>query len=420
MQLPNTTARQGRTVGVRPAVGNTMARSDRPLLRSLVAIAVLIPVSVLFIQLWRVTSDEIAFAGNERLGIEYLAALNQVTVTLVDAQSAAVAGQDVDQEALARAVDGVSDVDRRVGDDLRSGERWAALRATIDALPRSETAPAETFAAYSEATDLLLALYSKIRESSNLIRDPEGDTYHLQDGAAEELPEAIVATGRFADLVVLLPTRPAEQRGTALIELLAALSDVLSPADDLANNVQTAVESTDSRTMSSNVLNQLDRFQRDMDTIAAAATVLSSLDAADLGGDAAKNLDQLVQLRTAAQSSAAELATTVITQLDTLISERVDGLEQRRQLGVSALILAILLAVTPAVLSYLARGGGPAPRTGPDGAGPGSGSGSPSPHQGPVRGTPAAQWPKLETVHRDGSEPVGPGAGRRGPTVATR
>jgi|GEM_PF-1088842 len=404
---------------------------DGALLRSAITVLMLVPVCVLFTQLWRGTSADIAFAEHEREGVAYLGALNELTVALVDAQSAAVAGQPVNDEALLRALDAVTEVDQRIGASLRAQQRWATLRSTVESLSdRQFSRPAEAFDAYRQATDLLLAQYDRVRESSNLIRDPEGDAYHLQDGAAEELPEAIVATGRFADLAVLLPTRPAQDRPLALVELISAASDVLSPANDLADNVQAAVESTDSRTMSSNLLTQVDRFRRSMDALAAAAAAVNTADVvsgggADTpgGGAALPDLDPLIGLRGDAQVAAAELAGTMLAELDGLIADRISALQRGQWASVGALVVAFALAVAPMVMAYL---GQPASAAGQPGTGAAGHAGTGHP-PGPAESRPdtadqPTRWPELDPTAHGGS-PAGtadPGTGRWGPTVAAR
>jgi hypothetical protein len=314
-------------------------------LRSLLALAVLVPVGVLFGQLWQEQSDRLSFAAKERDGIEYLTTLGQVTTALTDAQSDAIAGGDIDETGLARAVDAASAVDARLGDDLRTRDRWSGLRAKIEALPTPASASKEDlYTAYGEATDLLLALYGKVRENSHLIRDPEGDTYFLQDGAAEELPESVVAAGRFADLVVLAADRPASERSQAVAELTAARQGVLDPASDLADGLQSAVDSTDSRTMGGNLLSRLDRFRRGMDVLANSAGSLS-------GRTALPRADQLAAARNEVQIAATELSTAILAELDQLIEDRISALETKRWLAVGTLGVIVLLAVTPMVIT---------------------------------------------------------------------
>ncbi|MEJ3743908.1 hypothetical protein WEI85_11520 [Actinomycetes bacterium KLBMP 9797] len=325
------------------------ARTRAQFLRSCLALAVLVPIGVLFGQLWQTQSDQLSFAAKERNGIAYLNSLSQVTIALTDAQSAAVSGGTVDQNALARAVDAASAIDQRLGGELRTNDRWSGLRAKIEALPSTASDPHASYTAYGEVTDLLLALYGKVRENSQLIRDPDGDTYFLQDGAAEELPEAVIAAGRFTDLVVMANAEPhQDHQQEALSGLAAARQDVLDPAGDLTDDLQSAVDSTNSRNLGGNLLSRLDRLNRSMDTLAASAGTLD-------GEDALPRADQVKAARTEVQAAATDLSTAILAELDTQIAQRADGLRTQRWISIGAVALAILLAVTPAIAALTGR-----------------------------------------------------------------
>ncbi|MFD0748286.1 hypothetical protein ACFQ1L_45825 [Phytohabitans flavus] len=311
--------------------------------------ALLIPVGVLFGQAWQGQSDRLSFAAKERHGIEYLTTLGQVTTALTDAQSAAVAGRQVDRAAVTRAVDATTAVDDRLGEDLRTSERWSGLRVKIEAL--ASVPPGDRgriYDAYGEVTDLLLALYGKVRENSQLIRDPEADTYFLQDGAAEELPESVVAAGRFADLVVLAARRPASERAAAISDLNAARSGVLDPAADLADDLQSAVDSTESRTLGGNLLSRLDRFRRSMDGLAASA---GSLD----GRSSLPPTDRLNSARVEMQAAASELSNSILAELDVLIADRQSSVRGERVISLAAFALAVLGCAVPILLALARR-----------------------------------------------------------------
>ncbi|WP_173158696.1 hypothetical protein [Phytohabitans suffuscus] len=318
-------------------------------LRPLLAFALLIPVGVLFGQAWQGQSDRLTFAAKERQGIEYLTALGPVTTALTDAQSAAVAGREVDRAAVTRAVDAATAVDERLGDDLRTSERWSGLRVKIEAL---SSVPAgdksRIYDAYGEVTDLLLALYGKIRENSQLIRDPEADTYFLQDGAAEELPESVVAAGKFADLVGIAAGRPAAERTAAVADIISARDAVLSPATDLADDVQSAVDSTESRTLGGNLLSRLDRFRRAMDGLATSVGTLDGRSALPTG-------DRLNPARIEVQAAASELSSSILAELDVLIADRQSGVRTERVISLVTLAVAVLGCAVPAVLALLGR-----------------------------------------------------------------
>ncbi|MGN9906467.1 hypothetical protein ACTMTJ_02840 [Phytohabitans sp. LJ34] len=319
------------------------------LLRPLLVFALLIPIGVLFGQAWQGQSDRLSFAAKERHGIEYLTTLGQVTTALTDAQSAAVAGRAVDRAAVTRAVDAATAVDERLGDELRTSERWSGLRVKIEAL---SSVPAgdktRAYEAYGEVTDLLLALYGKVRENSQLIRDPEADTYFLQDGAAEELPESVVAAGKFADLMVIAAARPAAERASAIADLTVARGSVLDPAADLADGLQSAVDSTESRTLGGNLLSRLDRFRRSMDALAASAGTLD-------GRSPLPPADRLNTARVEVQSAASELSNSILAELDVLIADRQSGIRTERILSLVAFAVAVLGCAVPTVLALRKR-----------------------------------------------------------------
>jgi len=319
------------------------------LLRPLLVFVLLIPVGVLFGQAWQGQSDRLSFASRERQGIEYLTTLGQVTTALTDAQSAAVAGRTVDRTTVARAVDATTDVDSRYGDELRTSERWSGLRVKIEALASVPPGDkARVYDAYGEVTDLLLALYGKVRENSQLIRDPEADTYFLQDGAAEELPESVVAAGKFADLVVIAATRPAADRTSAIAELTSARGSVLDPAADLADGLQSAVDSTESRTLGGNLLSRLDRFRRAMDGLAASAGTLD-------GRAPLPTADRLNPARIEVQSAASELSNSILAELDVLIADRQSGVRTERIVSLVAFLVTVLGCATPTLLALRKR-----------------------------------------------------------------
>ncbi|GAB3856868.1 hypothetical protein GCM10029963_53980 [Micromonospora andamanensis] len=230
-------------------------RTPGRLLPLLLAIALLLPVAFLVVQAHQFVDTDRDVVVRERLGVEYLRALGPVTDALVDAQSAAVTGRSLRRDTLDQAVERAATVDARIGGELSTSERWAGLRAKLEALPeRSLADPEAAFTVYGEVTDLLLALHGKVRETSGLIRDSGVDAYFLQDGVGEEMPEAVVAAGRLTDLTVLMNRRPAAERVQSLSQLATLRGAALQPANDLANNLRSVVENTESADLGATVL----------------------------------------------------------------------------------------------------------------------------------------------------------------------
>lgn len=307
------------------------------MLRLLLAVLLLVPVGALFVQSWQGVDEELTSADRERQGIEYLRSLEQVTVALVDAQSAAVARQPVLREALTLAVENTTSVDARLGEELRTRERWAGVRAKIEALPqRNLPDPTQVFAGYTEATDLILALYAKVRETSGLIRDPDADSYALQDSVVEELPEALVAAGRLADLAMFSSaSRSNAEQLQAAIGLAGGRNAVLEPVEDMVEGLQSAVNTTESQQLSGNLLSRLDAYQLAVDALGAAT--------APTAGAAAVDPEAIAAARTSAQVAGLGLSEVMFNELDALVETRADGLRTERLLAIAAGTAALLI-----------------------------------------------------------------------------
>ncbi|RGC71037.1 hypothetical protein C5N14_00855 [Micromonospora sp. MW-13] len=324
----------------------------------LLVVTLLAPVAFLFVQQRRLTDDDRGLAVRERMGVEYLRALGPVTLALIDAQSAAVAGRTASGEALNRAVEDAASVDTRVGDQLRAHDRWTGLRAKLEALPdRTLTDPEAAFVAYGEVTDLLLALHRKVREGSGLMRDPKSDSFFLQDAVSDELPEALVAAGRLADLATLAARRPAAERIRTVSELAALRVAALGPATELVTNLRAAVDSTESTKLGANVLTPLDNYQRAVERLAALSAPTGR--AGTEGAPGAGGPADLTTARDNAQSAARQLQPVILDELDVLLRERIDRLDRERWLAGAAAGAAVLLvaALGAALLAAYRRAG---------------------------------------------------------------
>ncbi|MEU1239198.1 hypothetical protein ABZ388_02425 [Micromonospora parva] len=298
--------------------------------------ALLAPLGLLATSNWGRITDDRDFAARERLGVQYLSALAAVTDALVEAQSNAVNGRPAAREALDNAVEEAAAVDARIGGELLSQERWAGVRAKLEALRgRSATDPEAAYTAYGEVADLLLALHRKVRESSGLVRDPEADSFFLQDSAGEELPEAVVAAGRLADLGVLVSRRPAAQQPRGLMELSGVRVSALTPATDVVDNLRSAVDGSESTDLGANVLTPLDTYQRSVEALAGY-----SLPDKDSG---VVSPGQLSAAALNSHRSARQLQPVILTELDALLVERIDRLNRDRWLTAGAAVVAALL-----------------------------------------------------------------------------
>jgi hypothetical protein len=319
------------------------------LLRLLFAVVVLVPVAVLFVQVRQYTSDRIDSSAQEREGVQYLAALGPVTVALADAQTTAVAGRSGGSAELTTALAAMTAVDERLGAGLGSHDRWQALQTKITALadgPQIE--PVKAYASYGALTDLTLSLYTRVRETSGLARDPGADTYYLQDGASRQLPAVIVAVGRLADQATLALSRPKADQVRTTAELLSAVDDANQPAGNLVEDLQRAVDTGEGTTVTAGLVSQLDKFRAAADVLSAStALVDGDLTNADVAGMAGQ--------RSALSTAAAGLSGIVLDLIDQDVAARGTAAEGDRTLSLVAAgvaVLVLLIAVVLAVVGW--------------------------------------------------------------------
>ena len=320
--------------------------------------AVLIPASVLFGQLWRWTGEDRTDIVTERDAVTYLVALSQLTIALGDAQSETVAGRTSGREPVIRAVDAVNAVDSRLGAKLRTTERWTGLRDSIESLPTSSGVPA--FTAFTEMTEGLRALYDLVWVNGLLAREPATDAYFLADAAAEEIPQTLIVAGRVADLSVLLAARPAAELPAALAALGAAQAALVEAGGNLTDDLQAAVDGNNQGNLSASILSRLDRFRRTVDVVATAA-VPTGQGQPGSPGRPAVDPEKVSKARADVQAAGSDLHTAILRELDALVVARSDRLDTQRQLAIAMIALAAILALAPA-FGVLVRRRRPAPR----------------------------------------------------------
>ncbi|GIF56896.1 hypothetical protein [Asanoa iriomotensis] len=322
-------------------------------LLSILVVALLVPVGALFAQTWRAEGDRADATQRELDGVAYLRTLQQVAFAVADAQSAAVAGQPARRDALAVAVQQADATDARLGATLRTTERWTGIRSRLETLRSAPTGdnPLETLADYREVGDLVLALYAKVRDESGLVHDPDGDAFHLQNSAAGELPVAVISAGRLADVALLAaaasapatPGRPKlqltpDQQTQLLSQLVAERVTLVDASTRLIDDLRSAVDSTESRTLGSNLLSRLDRYQRTADIIAVG---FAQPRTSSSSGDPS----MITVLRGQLQAAAGELSSTIFNEVERLLNTRADAIDRERMLAGGAVLLAVLLAI---------------------------------------------------------------------------
>jgi len=327
----------------RPARPSTARRLRRAGAVAALATVLAAPVLVLLGQFWGAQSADYASSAAERRGVRYLGPLTGLLDAVTRQQSAAVRRQSVDAEAVRRSVAAVDEVDRLVGRDLATTERWTRLRQqVVDLTDRTFAGADAALTAYSEVVDTTLALVRKAGDTSNLILDPQLDVYYVMNTALLRLPEVLVASGRYSDLLQVAAALKDASRPQRLAALSTARSRVLTAADDLGAGLEKAFDITRSDKLGPALLRPLDDFRTAVDGLAPRTSPLEAgspqLDPVNAGA----RQDTLTR-------AAMDLDRAALAQLDDLVGTRLGAIT--RQLVVAALTGAagLLVAVGAAL-----------------------------------------------------------------------
>ncbi|MDR7324628.1 MULTISPECIES: methyl-accepting chemotaxis protein [Catenuloplanes] len=174
--------------------------------------------------------------------------------------------------------------------------------------------------AFGEA---LAAFITGVANESNLILDPDLDSFYVMDMEVVQLPRVLLAAARAA-----APVSPA---GTALIAEQAVYASELTT---VAGNLRTGAETSLANTSDGTLTGRLAGVER---VAAAAETIASALDAG-LGTAVAVDPAPLGEAVTAVSGD-------LHTALGGLIGTRIDGFEAEQDTILAITVVGVLLAV---------------------------------------------------------------------------
>ncbi len=326
------------------SVDNRRTRT-RSALAAALTVLILVPATILFASVWGTIADKRASTQLEKRGVEYITVLAPLVSALAEAQSSALAGVSAAPGSLSAAINGVAAVDQRLGLELNTRERWTGLRAKMEQLAKTTGDPVAVLEAHVEVTDLALALYDAVRNNSELIRDPDNDVSHLQQAVGVDLPEAVVQVSRMGDLSQLVAKADARVRAQLTPQFGAAVESVNSAVGDLTDNLQAAVDDTNSVTLSGNLVSGLDSFRRGVESLTRGANP---------GGT--PNTATMATAQSQLQTSLSNLSGIVSREMSSLLDDRLDELDNDAVVALAAAGAAVLLVAAAMVLPLTGTG----------------------------------------------------------------
>ena len=259
-----------------------------------------------------VINGQIAFSSAERGGVE-------VIRPALTALVATVTGENPDLGALATAV--------REHPELAAGPALTAVTGAAQG-PGPGTGQARTPAVRLAVATALGDLVTAVGNSSNLILDPDLDSFYVMDASVVQLPKALVVLSRSA-------VPPTGARAGADQAVRAGV--LSSAAQALLDDATTAGKNTARATLT-----------QDLAPVTAAGDTLLAL-AADVSATFEHPTALTIGRSAAATRSAAAAVTALTGSLDALLQVRVAGLEQHRDLLLALVAAGLLLAVYLAI-----------------------------------------------------------------------
>ncbi len=341
----------------------------RAALAGVLTVLILVPAGLLFLRVWQQNEDERDTTRREQQGVEYLTSLSPLVSALAEAQSSALQGVSSPPASLTAAVARVAAADQRLGETLGTRERWTGLQDKIGALPSVTAESAvEIFQAHVEVTDLALALYNAVLDNSELSRDSDGDVAHLQEALGIDLPGTVVQVSRMGDLSLMLAnvSGSAGQRAQAQAilgpQFGAAVQSTNTSVGRLTDNLQAAVDDTESTTLSGSLVTTVDGFRRGVESFIRGASS---------SGGTPPNAAALATAQSQLQTSLSSLAGVLVREMNSLLADRLDRLDSRRLETLLLAGAAVLLAIAALVLPMI--GSRRRAEEPPHGPGPGQG-----------------------------------------------
>ena len=301
----------------------------------LIGLVLLAPLAFVGYSYLQQQGTQTAFSAKERVGVAYIQPLNALLGTLVQARDAAVKGTAVDKSAVANAVGSVDAVSAQ-GAQLAVADEWTKLKTQIGALP-SGGSPATAYDAYSAATAGVQKLIVDAGNTSNLILDPDLDTFYLMDAFVNKLPLLVDTAGQSGDLL--------GAQGTSLatkIQLAVDKGVLSSNGSAMDAGFQTAFQNTKDGTLRQDLSGKLAAFDTSGKQVEDRLAAVVAGKAGATGGtqDAFGN--------------GTSLAAAIGPRLDSLIQVRIGKVVAAEHMVEWAAIIAVLFAIYLFVGFYLA------------------------------------------------------------------
>ena len=286
-------------------------------------------VPILYLAWSLITEKQISidFATKEVIGVQYLTE----TAAAHHALSALRAGGR-DTAATEAALRGLQTIDQRFGGELDTKtpyeefqKAWGVARQNPAKLP--------------EAVAKLRALIARVGDGSNLILDPDLDSFYVMDLVLVKSPallDRIVGVAEVAAKIAAAPTITMDDRTEYLIER-GGLDALI---DDIAASVAAGYRGNADGSLKTSMTAPYEKLSNSLKTFIAQVDGIVKED--KRGAPAGLETHRL---KTQALSALNEMTALSSSELNRLLVQRIDGFQRNRLTSLSITVLLMLLAL---------------------------------------------------------------------------
>ncbi|RRR72559.1 MAG: response regulator [Candidatus Viridilinea halotolerans] len=331
-------------MGIRPRI-NRLRYPEKFLLISLLF---LLPLAVTMGFMVAEQNVRIRFAQKEIAGTEYLHALNEVYLaTLLHRHEAMRAlSLGITVESLPRtklrvetAMAALRPLQADYGERLRTEALFQRIEAGWEVLRSDDLrgSALEGYERYQQLIDDQRALIATVGDYSNLILDPDLDSYYMMDAVLLRLPEAQAIMARILlvnEGLVPLPYLLAERR----TELVMQLSLLRANRETLRRNLETAYTHTAWTQLRPLLAPEEEQY------LALVDAMIAQYQEAATAPNRLVGTRELVNAGQMAMEGSARLSATTAPALETLLAARINALRQRQSFTVAFSLLLLLAA----------------------------------------------------------------------------
>jgi methyl-accepting chemotaxis protein len=335
----------------------------------LIGVVVVLPVLVLTKLQFNAATESLVFSAEEESGVDYIRRAKDVLFAIQRRRVLAVAVAAGDAASRGDLAAATSDVDARVsemdaidgklGGELRTTSKWNAVKASWAKVRASQAvSPDDVDSGHVEACSLLIDLIlNDAGNNSNLILDPDLDSYWLMDAFVIKLP----AINDTLATIATRAMRPSADPLEKIVDLAGQSRLLVSATSDLVNtDMKTAFkESTNPKYgMSPTLVSALEpptKTASDADSafadfIKSTTLVLGAAPAKDAPPAARTSPHQIAEQALRAMRENGALYEKVAPELRWLCHKRVEKYSAQRNTGL------ILIGIAVFALSYLLIG----------------------------------------------------------------